>query len=321
MQEPRRWRELLSVLISDPKEKHRLANALGVHPFTLMHWVYGESSPQPQDLGLLYLSLPQHQQVLAPYITEALEYMMHGDAEIPSGGFYERISRVRVMTPDAIRFWSLCSLILQQALMQLDPHRQGLALRVMRCMPPHANGKICSLREVMGKGTGPWHDDVEPYALLLGKDSFVGAAMIACRTMVVDELDVLNEQHQGWPETTITEASVTIAPIMRHRGIAGCLLVESTRSGYFTPARLLLIQHYTNLLTSMFDPIEFYPIEQLDLQVMPSPEAQRRHQPSYRQRVAALLKEALHRGEHMDIACAEQIVWRQLEEDFLELVK
>src|SRR5438477_1331098 len=129
MREPRKWRELLGVIISDPKEKYRLANILGVHPFTLMHWVYGESSPQPQDLGQLYLALPEHRQVLAPLIAEALEYIMCGDSEVPGEDipreFYEQISRVRTMTPDAVRFWSLCSLILQQALEQLDPQRAG----------------------------------------------------------------------------------------------------------------------------------------------------------------------------------------------------
>ena len=198
-----------------------------------------------------------------------------------------------------------------------------MTLRVLRCMPPHANGKIYSLREVMSKSTSPWQGEVEPYALLMGRDSLVGIAVSACRMMVVDGLDALDEQHQYWQqkEPKLREASVAICPIMQYGGIAGCLLVVSRCSGYFTPTRLLLIQRYTDLLASMFDPIEFYPVQQIELQVLPSPEAQRRHLPSYRQRVATVLKDALRKGEYIDIASAEQIVWRQLEVEFLRQVK
>ena len=76
MQEPRQWRELLGLIIDTPAEKHRLARALGVDPLMLMHWIYGESYPRPQQLYELLAALPEYSQDLAPFFREAYEYIV-----------------------------------------------------------------------------------------------------------------------------------------------------------------------------------------------------------------------------------------------------
>lgn len=322
MQEPRKWRELLGVIISDPKEKYRLANELGVHPFTLMHWYYGESSPGPIDLGKLVQALPLHYDTLAPLVAEALEYMMtNGSALLQNDTipqeFYEQVSRVRMATPISVRFWSLCSLILQQALSQLDPGGLGITLRIIRCMPPHTNGKICSLRQVMGKSTQTWPYDFDSHALLIGKDSLFDKAL-ASRGLIVSDL---SQTPSAFAHLSDPIWSIAVCPIIQDERIAGCLQADSTQTDYFTPVRLALFQRYTELLASVFDPIDFYDIQQVELQPMPPSEVQRRHLPSYRQRVAAVLRDAMRRGENIDVAYAEHLVWQRLEEEFLRLMR
>lgn len=322
MQEPRKWRELLGVIISDPKEKYRLANELGVRPFTLMHWYYGESSPGPLDLGKLVQALPLHYDTLAPLVAEALEYMMtNGSALLQNDTipqeFYEQVSRVRMATPISVRFWSLCSLILQQGLSQLDPNGLGITLRVIRCMPPHTNGKICSLRQVMGKSTQTWPYDFDSHALLIGKDSLFDKALTSHELIVSD----LPQTPFAFAQMSNPILSVAVCPIIQDKRIAGCLQAESTQTDHFTPVRLALFQRYTELLASVFDPIDFYDTQQIELQPMPPSEVQRHHLPSYRQRVAAVLRDAMRRGETIDVAYAEYLVWQRLEEEFLRLMR
>ncbi len=322
MQEPRKWREVLGIIISDPKEKYRLANELGVRPFTLMHWYYGESSPGPLDLGKLVQALPLHYETLAPLIAEALEYMMTSssyslqDDAIPQE-FYEQVSRVRMATPISVRFWSLCTLILQQGLSQLDPSNLGVTLRVIRCMPPHRNGKIRSLRQVMGKSTQSWPYDFDPHALLIGKDSLIDKALATLDLLVAD----LPQTSFEFAQLSPSILSIAVCPIVQDGCVAGCLQAESTQLDYFTPIHLSLLHHYAELLASVFDPIDFYDVGQIELQSVPPPDVQRHHLPTYRQRVATVLRDAMRRGESIDVAYAEHVVWHQLEEEFLRLMR
>ena len=65
MQEAQTWRKLLGTIISNPKEKQRIAVELGVKAITLTRWVSGESDPRPQNLRLLLSVLPgQREQLL-----------------------------------------------------------------------------------------------------------------------------------------------------------------------------------------------------------------------------------------------------------------
>ena len=159
MQEQPTWRDVLGSVIQDPQERRRIATELGINPVTLTRWVNKDASPRPQSLQRLLKALPQHRKVLLELVvnefegfaTEA-EDLLH---RIPSE-FYNRVLRTLATIPKVLRFQSLCDLILQQALEQLDPQRIGLAIIVVRCMLPSQEGKIRSLRESVGRGTQPW---------------------------------------------------------------------------------------------------------------------------------------------------------------------
>ena len=176
MQEPPDWRILLGQLIHDPQERRRIANELGINPVTLTRWVNREASPRSQSLHRLLKVLPQHRKALtesfvhefegfAPEAEDALAEDLQN--KIPNE-FYIRVLHTRATIPKVLRFSSLCDLILQQSLEQLDPQRSGLAIIVVRCMPPSREGKIRSLRESVGRGTPPWEGKLEQQAILLG---------------------------------------------------------------------------------------------------------------------------------------------------------
>src|SRR5206468_2142891 len=102
--------------------------------------------------------------------TTAEEEQKDFSQEIPSE-FYTRVLNALATDPKIQRFWSISNLILQQALGQLDPNHLGLAITVVQCMPPSADGKIHSLRERAGHGTPPWHMNLEQHAIFLGQES------------------------------------------------------------------------------------------------------------------------------------------------------
>src|SRR5437764_782575 len=155
MQEPPTWRELLGKIIADPHERQRIASELGVNPITLIRWVNKESKPRPQNLRQLLNALPEHQALLLELIAEEFEGFSpstveneaeDAQQEIPSV-FYSRVLRTRAATAKVLRFSSICNLVLQQAPVQLDPHRLGMAILVARCIPPSRENRIRSLRE------------------------------------------------------------------------------------------------------------------------------------------------------------------------------
>src|SRR5215470_15861742 len=147
------WREVLGNSMKDPQERQRIAHELNINPLTLTRWVNRETDPHPQNLRRLPHALPQHRQRLITLIeqefpglfeTTSDEEEQQAPATIPSE-FYKRAFHTHAYTPKSLLFSRLGDLILQQALDQLDPHRQGLAIMVTGCMPPSLGQKVRSL--------------------------------------------------------------------------------------------------------------------------------------------------------------------------------
>jgi len=357
MQEPRQWRELLGIIIDTPTEKQRLAHTLGIDPLTLMHWIYGESYPRPQQLYQLLAALPDYAEDLAPFFRDAYTYIVTTRVEalskdmppemnellrgvdkpalplkmkgfesfnaLPeedeedeiSSVFYARILSIIGSTPQSLRFSSLTTATLQQALTQLDPQKKGLLLTLMRCMPPRED-KIRSLRTAMGMGTPPWSNDLMQHTCFVGAHSMAEHAVTTGRPAAVNL--------PGTDDTPLSiedmgaEASVAVCPILRAHEIAGCLLISSTQYGFFTEPRLALLSRYADLLALVFEPDEFYDLQQIELRkVLPS-EQQRAVLATFRRRVSALLTESLQDGRPMSVTQAELLVWQQLEDELLQ---
>jgi hypothetical protein len=325
MQEEKTWRELLGSIIQDPQERRRLANELNINPVTLTRWVNNESSPRPQSIQRLLNAIPQHRKALHDQlldefggliaesenaISEDLQY------KIPSE-FYMRVLRTRASIPQVLRFSSMCDLILQQALEQLDPNRAGMAITVVRCMPPSTDKKIRSLRESVGRGTSPWESNLDQQAILLGAESLAGNAVLLGRPVVNQNLSEENSLSPGYHGQY--EESAAAAPIMLEGKVSGCLLVSSSQTDYFHQQRQELTESYADLVSLAFEANEFYDTGQIELGLVPFQNVQKLYLSSFRQRLSETMMQATRNRRPLSIFEAEQIVWQQFEAELLGL--
>ncbi len=317
------WRELLGHIIEDPAERNRIASELEITPFTLMRWTKSDSmKPRPQNLHRLLQSLPAYRDALLALLPADLALSIQNDTfdesetEIPSE-FYARVFHTFSNVPSSMRFQTIHQMILQQASEQLDPHHQGIAIIIVRCMSQWTDGKIHSLREGFGIGTTPWERNLESKSLFLGAESMAGYVATQGRPLVLQNLD---GNHGMFPaKQTEYEKSSTAYPILRSDHIAGCFLVSSTQFDYFTSSRLELIQCYADMIGLAFEIEEFYPLQSMELWHMPSSTVQRTYFTKFRQRVATKLNQATGLHQSMNLVQAEQIVWREMEEELLQL--
>lgn len=326
MPESASWRELLARIIEQPGEKERIAAAIGINAITLTRWISGQGSPRPQRLVALLKAVPyQYQEELQRLLQKdgflasepaVEERSLH---EIPYNLIHE-VLETRAHSYDHLRFWALCSQVLQHALRHLDFESAGMTLSVVRCMPPAADSYIHSLHESLGMGTAPWASGLQPRALFLGANSLSGYAASRGYFMQVEDLKTQTTFVPAF--RTEYEVSAAACPIMFGNRVAGCLLLSSTRPDYFlSEARQFLIQGYTNLLALAFEPEEFYPPARLSLSVMPSLEVQQPYLAGFRQRVVSILNETVSRQQPLTVTQAEQRAWQQIEELLLHLVQ
>lgn len=325
MEEARTWREILGQIIKDSKEKQRLVDELNITPITLTRWVNRESDPRPQNLRQLINALPQHREQMQKLLREErglgdLSYSNQDEATkaIPPE-FYARVLVARASTSENLRFWSTCHLILQQAIGQLDPDQRGMAIWVVRCMPPSGPyGKVRSLRESVGLGTSPWVGNLEQNAMFLGAESLAGNVVTLFRPGIIQNL---NEAHSLMPATRVEyEQSAAIYPILYAGRIAGVLLVSSTEVNYFlSQSRNDLVQYYADLTALAFEPDEFYAPERIALCVMPSHEEQKEYFANFRQMVAETMLDAANKNQSVNAIQADLLVWQRLEEELLKI--
>ena len=325
MQKPLTWRELLEKIVADPQERQRIANELGVTSLTILRWANGTSTPREHSLHRLVNLLPAYRTLLIELITVEFPSFSHATADEVltetsdeiSPTFYSRILNAHATTPDAQRFWSISNLILQQALGQLDPNQVGMAITIVQCMPPSADGKVHSLRERLGHGTPPWNANMEQQTIFLGAESLAGSTVAECRPIVIQKRQ---EQEGLYAVHWINkEESAAAYPIMRSGYVAGSLLFSCAQPDYFLPFRCKLMQSYAQLIALAFESNEFYPPGDIDLRVMPFYRRQEAYFSSFRQRVSTLMIESVKQKQPLSIMEAEQRAWKQLEEELSQL--
>ncbi|MEO8970742.1 MAG: hypothetical protein ABI406_03970 [Ktedonobacteraceae bacterium] len=325
MVKPVTWREVLGQIIEDAHERQRIASALGINPITLERWANHTSKPRIQNLRLLLAVLPeQHHDMIAslsaefPDILTGMERDVIGDSaqEIPSE-FYTHAINAYVQTPRAQRFWLMSTTIMQQALGQLGSRDTGIAITVVQCVSPLQAQTVRSLRLRIGRATPPWQTNLEQNPIFLGAESMAGFAVMHQRPLIIENREEDNSIYPAhWIEW---EESAAAYPITHSGMIAGSLLVSSTRSHYFVPFRRTLIQNYARLMTLAFEPEDFYPPEQVDLRLMPHYSLQEKYLLQFRQRVSEVMLQAARNHLPIDLFQAQDRVWRQLEDELLQL--
>jgi transcriptional regulator with XRE-family HTH domain len=316
------WREYLSTIIVDSNERERIATEIGIHSVTLTRWASGESLPRSQNMRQLLRALPitqrtQMQALLKIDAPDSIDLEIeNAEREIPYG-FIVEVLEMCANTADLLRFWMIGSMILQQAVRQMDPERVGLSITIAHCMPPRG-GKIRSLREHIGMGTPPWREDLEEKALLLGAESLAGHVTASCRMEHISGLRLNKTYLPAYREAP--EESAVVCPIMRASRIAGCLSFSSTQRNYFSlEGRLPLAQAYTNLIALAFDPADFYDPSQIALHLMPQPDVQHEYFAGFRQRIIQRMQVAARDGYHLGNNEAEQLEWLNIEDTLMRL--
>ncbi|MBV9230816.1 MAG: GAF domain-containing protein [Chloroflexi bacterium] len=324
MQEAQTWRALLGMITKDPKERQRIIEDLNITSITLNRWLSGESDPRPQNLRHLINILPQYRE----QFLDLLRDEKFGDFFSPeledttkeiSPDFYARVFVTRASTTENLRFWSICNLILEQAISQLDPDNKGMSIWIAHCMPPSGPfNKVRSLREKVGLGTPPWPGNLEQMAMFLGAESLAGNVVTLCRPGIIQNLD---EDSSVMPRVRAEfEKSTAIYPILYAGRIAGVFLVSSTQYNHFLPqSRTLLTQHFADLAALAFDPEDFYEPEQIALCVMPPPEQQKTFFARYQQLLRDTMVNGIRQNQPVNNVLADQLVWRRLEEELLDL--
>lgn len=327
MQELSSWRILLGQLIHDPQERNRIANELGINPATLVRWAHNETNPRPYNLiQLLKVLSPTNRQKMQEAIAEEFpdfsiqddeEILVETSVDIPSGT-YASVLHTYATAPKRQRFWLVSNLILQEALRQLDPNLLGMTISIAQCVKPREGNKVRSLREHVGRGTHPWKATMKHEVAYLGIDSLAGYALSNARFLSIqDRSDYQTFYPAKWLDW---EKSAAVCPIMREGRFAGCLIVSSTQPGYFLSFREELIQNYAELMVLAFEPDEFYAATDIHLAILPDFEIQEQYFQTIRRRITAAMEEGSTRNPPLTISEAEQIVWQQLEEEFIQLI-
>lgn len=323
MHEAQNWRALLGKIINDNKERSRLAEELNVTPITLARWANGESDPRPHNLRHLVNTLPEYREQFFELMKgeKAFKDIFVSTQEeevkdVPSE-FYMHIFEARAKISARQRYRDMCDLILQQALGQLDPDRQGLFIWVVTCMPRSGPyNKVRSLRESIGVGTPPWPANMEQQAMFLGAESLAGNVATLCRPNAIQNLK--KENSQSPLTVTENENSSTVYPILYAGNIAGVLLVSSAQTNYFTSqARASLINNYADLLALAFEPEDFYSPEDIALSVMPLQSEQKPYFARFQQMLRDVTIERSNRNQPTNIDSAELQVWQKLEQELL----
>jgi len=311
------WRELLAQIIRAPVERDRIANEIGVRSITLVRWTEGTSVPRMHNMQQLLLAIPaEYRQefrrlLQVDYSVDLLTMESQAATTELSLEFVREVLTSRATTPRSLRFWTITRQVLRHALRQLDPERLGVAITVVSCIPPGSDGKIHSLREREGMGTPPWEGDLSPSALLLGADSLAGHVVTTSRPSMVPDL---RETGLVPAYRTEYEASAMAAPFLYGNEIAGCLLLSSIQKEYFAAqGRQQLVEDYTALLALAFEPDEFYPLDRIDLRLLPPIEVQRTYFASFQRRVLQLMRQR----QQFTRPQAELLVWQQLEQELI----
>lgn len=329
MNEDVTWRSYLNELIrlKSAAEKKQLYEAVQVSRNAFQRWRTGDNTPDAAHLALLLKALPeperQRLQVLIlddprvrPLLPQEVVLLAGQPTDRIPQSVYEEVFRLGRGTPD--HFWVLCSLILFHALSQLEthPHTTGVEISVARCLPARSDGKVRSLREVVGQGTAPWRQDLHSKDLFLGAEALAGYAVMQHHgLMVPDRSGSSIPVH--WVEH---ENSCAAFPILLGGQVAGALLASCAVSEFFTPDKLTLLEKYADLIRLAFCDQEFVPPSSIELALMPSWERQQPHLASFRQRVQEEYARALREGESFEgLAQIEARVRQSLEGELLQL--
>lgn len=278
MQEPRSWRQFIGKVIEDPKEKRRLAEACQVDARTLERWANGMSNPRSHNILQLIEALPQYRQSLIAFISEEFpdisqrlemsEVFIEEARPDIAPIVYDRVIANRASAFSPITQWGMRSLVLQSCVSQFDAQKQGIAAFLFQCAQSRDARIVRSLRleshycEYSRTWEGPKHSG----DLFVGRESLAGIVISAGKPEIYQESEQIHSL-----DFYHTEAirSVGSYPIRFDGKTAGCLIVLTQTSQFFSTSKITLLKKYADLLALAFREEEFYSQDEIRLHIMP----------------------------------------------------
>jgi hypothetical protein len=317
------WRDLLSSL--EVEEKRRIIKALGIQEKTWERWIRGSTAlPHLGRIRELLRVLPTgtQAQFLASLERDPKFAKYEIDQLIPtkrpdiSSTFYSHILEANVVTPEPLRFMTLCQLILLEIVGHLDADRNGIYVALLRCTPPVSGQPVRTLSQYLALGTSPWSNLLQFQHYFLGAESLAGRAVLTLRPHVLQELVSPEE----WKLLSVYQyectASAAVVPIQRQGQSAGCFLVLSTQPDFFTEHALTILRRYCELTAIAMRDDEWYAPKQFALHAMPSASTQQPYLDCFFDRVSMLCKNQAD-GSFTSSLQAERAVYQQIEAELV----
>jgi len=320
------WRDLLGSL--NVEEKRRIIKALGIQEKTWERWIRGDTAlPHLDRIRELLRVLPTNTQAqfLASlerdpkFAKYEIDQLIPAQRQDISSTFYSHILEANVVTPEPLRFMTLCQLVLLEMVGHLDPDRNGIYVALLKCTPPVSGQPVRTLSQYLALGTPPWSTVLQFQHYFLGAESLVGWATLTLRPHVLQgvwcsEQRKLLSVYQD--EYTVSAAAV---PILKQERSAGCFLILSTQPDFFTTRTLTILQRYCELTAIALRDDEWYAPKQFALHVMPSASMQRAYLASFFDRVSMLCKDQVD-DSLVSFLQAERTVYQQIEAELVSLV-
>jgi hypothetical protein len=214
---------------------------------------------------------------------------------------------------------TLCQLILLEMVGHLDPDRQGIYVVILRCTPPVNDQPVRTLSQYLALGTPPWSKVLQFQHYFLGAESLAGRAILTLRPYVLQAPSSPEERKLLSVYQNEYIASSAAVPILKQGQGAGCFLVLSTQSHFFTPHALTMLQRYCELMAIAMRDDEWYAPEQFALHVMPPVSMQHTHLAGFFDRVSMLCKSHVN-GALANSLQAERAVYQQIEAELVSLI-
>ena len=320
------WQAVLQKVIQPPRERQRLASALGVTAITLSRWAKNDSRPQRSHLArLVNFVQPHYRKELLSALMESYpemhDILADEENESITPSFFRQVLHDYASVFETLLPRQISSTVIDEAIRLLDPYALGMAITPVLCVPPvlTPNGlAIRSLREQGGRGTSPWTVDLEHKSIFLGMNSLAGYVVQNNRPSSVR--DVKEEKYIpvfAFPEGL--EVSAAAHPILLEGKTAGCLLAVSTQIEHFTQSRIDMLGKLTNVFALALSPSDFYDHGLVSLRYVPHPNRQQEALKSFRQRVTRLITESASTEHALSNAEAETRAWQELEELLLAI--
>lgn len=339
------WRTFLDYLCRRMRadQKRDFARDVDVSQATINRWRRGEDWPKTHNLERLLAILPaeqREQMVLLMRKDKKVWSLLPAEVRTTHGGelsegsltFFKNLDldhfcltmlRLQRDSPDP--FWQMSGAILRECLKYLETHpvQVGMEIVMALFMPPH-NGKVRSLRAIVGLGSSPWRGDLHTLDYFLGLNSLAGSVVTTRRGDIV--LDLTQPSFLMPAPFQAHERSAAAFPIMRvatgasaEMTIAGALIASCTQEDYFTSERLDILEVFADIIRlALTGDYPFYPASLIELAPLPDWNLQRAYLETFWKRVSAESRRLSAEGEEVSFDEIKNRVWEHIEHELLQ---